>query len=193
MYSVTSNNKLTSMTAADFVKSFNRFIKEDYKHTDSTDKTTFDTNANKRIKKYGIVVSLLKTLPQDVVLEAETTPNGKYNIGTLCETILNAIADDFKKGIYHKAIHGEDIKIGNKRYEIKTSLSCYCKSTPCKANEKGKYRATILLNSEGVWLINSADVPSYLTKTGSLPWQGECGREYKRFTKALQFEGEDAE
>lgn len=193
MYNVTNNSKLTTATVADFIKSFKQFIKDDYKHTDSTDKTLFDTNANKRIKKYGIVVSLLETLPQDVMLEAEVTPNGKYNIGTLCETIIKAIADNFKQGIYYKAIHGEDIKIGNKRYEIKTSLSCYCKSTPCKADSNGKYRATILLNSEGVWLINSGDVESYLTKTGSLPWQGACGREYKRFTKALQFDCEGAE
>ena len=182
-----SNKNTITATANYFRQAFEGFAKAEYKHTDSTDKATFDTNANKRIVNYSRIANLLACVPADVQLETETTSNGKYNIGTLVECIVKAVADEFKQGTYTKAVHGADIMIGNKRYEIKAGLSCYSKPTPCKADNKGKYQATILVNSQGVWLINASDVASYLDNKGCLPYNKACGKHYKKFEQALGY------
>ena len=182
----TANSKLVSGTAQFFIDEFKHAIKEASKHTDSTDKATFDTNANKRIRKYNLAINLLKQVPANIRLEAEVTKfAGAYNIGTLGECIIKAVADDFKHGEYKKAVHGADMTIGRVRYEVKLSLSSYCICTPLKTDDNGKYRPTILINGDGIWRIKADEVEKYLTKTGALPWQGECGKPYKRFIKAL--------
>ena len=180
--------KNTILATVDFYKNaFAQFIKAEKTHTDSTDKTTFDTNANKRIKNYQKVLDLLENIPNHIKLETETTQNGKYNIGTLVECILKAVADNFEHDTYTKATHGTDIKIGNKNYEIKTGIGCYSKPTACKPNQKGKYQATILVNANGIWLINADDVAKYLDKKGCLPYNQNCGKHYQRFEKALGY------
>ena len=182
----TANSKLVCGTAQFFIDEFMHAIKEARKHTDSTDKTMFDTNANKRIRKYCLAVNLLRQVPANIRLEAETTKfEGAYNIGTLGECIIKAVADDFKHDEYRKAIHGADMVIGRVRYEVKLSLSSYCICTPLKADDNGKYRPTILINGDGIWRIKADEVEDYLNDRGSLPWHGECGKPYKRFTRAL--------
>lgn len=189
----TANSKLVRGTAQFFIDGFTQAIKEARKHTDSTDKTMFDTNANKRIRKYNLAINLLRQIPANIRLEAEATKfAGAYNIGTLGECIIKAVADDFKQGEYKKAIHGADIVIGRTRYEIKLSLSSYCICTALRADDNGKYRPTILINGDGIWRIKADEVEDYLTDTGALPWHGECGKPYKRFTRAL-YKTEDDE
>lgn len=182
-----SNKNTIIATVNHFRQAFEGFIKADRLLTDSTDKATFDTNANKRITLYNRILHLLSVAPATVKFETESTATGKYNIGTLVECLLNGIEDDFKKDFYGKAVHGADIRIGNKTYEIKAGLTSYSKPTPCKADTKGKYRATILVNSQGVWLINASDVEHYLDKKGCLPYNQVCGRPYKKFEQALGY------
>ena len=182
-----SNKNTTQLTTQNFIKAFAGFIKTDRLLTDSTNKATFDSNANKRIALYNKVINLLNCLPADVQLETELTSNGRYNIGTLVECIVKAVADGYKVGTYNKAVHSTDIMIGNKRYEIKAGLTSYSKPTPCKADAYGKYQATILVNADGVWLINASDVATYLDSKGCLPSKGACGKHYKKFEQALGY------
>lgn len=182
-----SNKNTTIATAHFFRQAFEGFIKADRLLTDSTDKATFDSNANKRITLYNRILHLLSVAPATVKFETESTANGKYNIGTLVECLLNGIEDGFKKDFYGKATHGADIRIGNKTYEIKAGLTSYSKPTPCHTKDDGKYRATILVNADGVWLINSKDVERHLDKNGCLPYKGRYGRPYKKFEQALGY------
>lgn len=101
---------------------------------------------------------------------------------TLIECIIKAVADNCQKDEYLKATHG-----GNKSYEIKSGIGCYSKPTACKPDDKGNYQATILLNQDGIWLINSKDVAKYLNEKGCLPFRGECGRHYKRLEKIMGY------
>ena len=111
--------KNTTIATVEFYNNaFAQFIKADKAHTDSTDKTTFDTNASKRIKNYRKVLDLLAKVPSHINLETEITPKGKYNIGTLVECIVKAVADNFEHDTYTKSTHGADIKIGNKNAVI---------------------------------------------------------------------------
>ena len=94
-----SNKNTITATANFFRQAFESFIKDEYKHTDSTDKVTFDTNANKRIVNYNRIANLLACIPANVKLETETTSNGKYNIGTLVECIVKAVAPSYNRSI----------------------------------------------------------------------------------------------
>lgn len=180
--------KNTTIATVEFYNNaFAQFIKADKAHTDSTDKVTFDTNASKRIKNYRKVLDLLAKVPNHINLETEITPKGKYNIGTLVECIVKAVADNFEHDTYTKSTHGADIKIGNKNYEIKAGIGCYSIPTACTTDDKGKYRATILVNANGVWLINADNVPQYLDKQGRLPYNQNCGKHYKKFEKVLGY------
>lgn len=171
---------LQQQTIKNYITNLKAFIKEDAMLCDSLAKN-FDSNANKRIKLYNIAIEKLSQLPGDVVLEAELTKNGRYNIGTMFECYIKALADGCKQGIYKKAVHGCDIHIGKKGYEVKVSLSSYCNATPCKPDNNGKYRATILANAEGIWLINADDVASNLDAKGVLRYNIKPGKLYKKF------------
>ena len=174
-----NNNNLQQKTAFQFVCDFQHFIELDKKLCCSYF-DNFDSNANKRIKTYKTVIHKLKAIPADVVLEAELTKNGRYNVGTLCECIVKAMLDGCKQKQYTKAVHGADVVIGKKHYEIKTSLNKYCIATPCKADARGKYNATILVNAEGAWLINANDVAGWLNNKGVLGCDIKPGKLYKK-------------
>ena len=182
-----SNKNTVIATANYFRQAFEGFAKAEYKHTDSTNKATFDTNANKRIVNYSRIANLLACLPKHIKLETERTSNGKYNIGTLVECIIKATADNCKRDIYLKATHGTDVVIDGVPYEIKAGLSCYSKPTPCTTDYRGKYQATILVNAKGIWDIPADEVVIHLDKNGCLPYNKACGLHFTELEQVLGY------
>lgn len=179
MYNATTTkqNNMINATVDEFINMLDALAKQARYENDS--------NANKRATAYNRMINLLLNLHSDTVLQTETTPQGKLNLGTLGECLIKALADEEKTGKYEKSLPGQaDIKIGNKTYEIKTGISCYSTPTACKPYG-GKYKAVILLNEKGVWLINAKDVEGCLGRTGSLSYKGEYGRHYQKFEKML--------
>lgn len=172
-----TTTKMINATANDFIDMLDALAKQARYETDS--------NANKRATAYNRMASLLLNLHGTTMLQAETTPQGRLNLGTLGECLIKALADNEQTGVYTKSPCGQaDIKIGNKTYEIKTGISCYSIPTACKPFGN-TYKAVILLNQNGVWLINSKDVADNLDKDGRLSYKGEYGKHYQKFEKML--------
>lgn len=177
MYNTTATTKMINATAGQFIDMLDALAKQARYESDS--------NANKRATAYTRMANLLMSLHSNTMLQSESTPSGKLNLGTLGECLIKALADGEQAGAYTKSPAGQaDIKIGNKTYEIKTGISCYSTPTASRAYE-GKYKATILLNERGVWLINADDVAGCLGRTGSLSYKGEYGKHYQKFEKML--------
>jgi hypothetical protein len=174
---------IMKQTTKEFTNLFNQAIKvERYQIAND--------NSAKNIRCYKAVIARLESLPQDVMLTAESAmgkaerPFDLPNIGSLMECVVKAMLDGCQASEYAKEFNDDnaDTKIGWCEYEIKSSMGAVSLNTKIKGD-----KPILFINELGVFSIKKTEIDNY-TKKGKLPYNKAVGKQWLTLSKKLGYE-----
>jgi hypothetical protein len=142
-----------------------------------------DSNTVRLMQRDKMMLDFLKTVPSDLVIDAEGTPadRNKVNAGSLTECILRYHMAKNKPEEISKSGGLFDAKRGCIDVEIKLSLNGSCFNTPIK--EKS---LLYLVNNEGVFMVKKSEI-DVITTNGKLPYKEWDGAERIDWLDKLMF------
>ena len=153
----------------DTVKNITLAYALDLKAQKANYRFTNSSNAKNTIERDEMALSLLKTLPEDLMLIGDATKSNhsKMNFGTLFECTLTFHTSE--KTLLKVAKSGADYDIEYKgiEYEVKTCLNGSYYNTPVRSYDFD----VILLTLEGIFLIPKENISEYEGKNGKLPYK----------------------
>lgn len=144
-----------------------------------------NSNRTKLIQRNELMLQLLRTLPENMLLNCEGTPTDslKLNAGSLTELVVKYHLGKTDGKELEKSGGLYDVKRGCIDVEIKLSVNGSCYNTPIKDK-----MLIYLVNRDGVFMIRKADIDTVAPK-GKLPYKACEGITLiKSLSKALGYE-----
>lgn len=155
------------------------------KQKDATNRANkkVDSNTVRLMQRDKMMLDFLKTVPNDLVIDAEGTPadRNKVNAGSLTECILRYHMAKGQMQEIAKSGGLCDAKRGCIDVEIKLSLNGSCFNTPI-ANPMLIY----LVNRDGVFMVRKSEIDDLAPK-GKLPFTEWEGAEHIEWLEKVMF------